>query len=240
MSEESSATKAQSVTPQGWGAVAGTIWAALIFLGPRYIVGPVAPLIASLPLSPNSRIFVFEALIDLLVLVALVGVIKLYRIPFAMIGLTKKLRAAHVAWALVALPLYFIGSLIAVQVASKLFIGLDIEAKQEIGFSTTPQGAELILVFIALVIVPPFVEELVFRGFLLRAYDKLGAVIASLLVSLCFALLHSPAVVSIDVFVLSMFLCYLRLKTNSLWPAILLHASKNLVAFLYLFIIGLK
>jgi membrane protease YdiL (CAAX protease family) len=45
-------------------------------------------------------------------------------------------------------------------------------------------------------------------------------------------------VAALDTFTLSLVLCYLRQKTDSLWPGIMLHALKNGLAFMSLFLIA--
>jgi len=244
MSDESLGNKktaAAAAAPRGWGVLAGTFWAALAFLGPRIVLAPLAPLVLSLPISGNSQSFVLEALVDILVLGVITMIIQLYNLSFASIGLTRKVKWQHLGMALVALPAYFITSLVVVAVIGQLFPSLDINAQQQTGFTPTAQLPELLLVGVALIVIPPLVEEIVFRGFLMRAYQhRFGAGVAAVVVSLLFASLHAPLVVCIDVFVLSLFLCYLRIKSDSLWPSIFLHALKNFVAFLFLFIISVK
>jgi membrane protease YdiL (CAAX protease family) len=83
------------------------------------------------------------------------------------------------------------------------------------------------------------------RGFLYstlkKALPTAGAVI---LTSLLFAGAHLPEggaagplyIAALDTFVLSLILIYLREKTGSLWASITLHACKNGVAFLALFV----
>ena len=96
---------------------------------------------------------------------------------------------------------------------------------------------EYVLAFISLVIVAPFAEEVLFRGYLFGKLQKYTSVWLSILItSLLFAVVHFQWNVGIDVFVLSIVLCLLRIVSGSLWPAILLHMVKNGVAFYFLFI----
>jgi membrane protease YdiL (CAAX protease family) len=97
-------------------------------------------------------------------------------------------------------------------------------------------------------VLPPIVEETVFRGFIFTGLrGKLKFVWAAVLTSLLFATAHlefgsgKPLlwVAGLDTFTLSLALCYLREKTGSLWPGILLHALKNGVAFLSLFVLAI-
>ena len=70
-------------------------------------------------------------------------------------------------------------------------------------------------------------------------------VYAGILTSVIFAAAHLPEgggsglfwIGAIDVFTLSLVLVFLKQKTKSLWPGICLHAIKNLVAFISLFVL---
>jgi membrane protease YdiL (CAAX protease family) len=74
--------------------------------------------------------------------------------------------------------------------------------------------------------------------------NKFSFPVAAVATSLLFALGHlqfgsgAPLlwVAGLDTFVLSVVLCYLREKTGSLWPGIMIHAAKNAVAFSVLFL----
>jgi membrane protease YdiL (CAAX protease family) len=78
------------------------------------------------------------------------------------------------------------------------------------------------------VIVAPVVEELFFRGFvfagLRQRYDwKKAAFISSAL----FAVIHVTPTAMIPVFILGYIFAYLYHRSNSIWPAILMHVSTN-------------
>jgi membrane protease YdiL (CAAX protease family) len=64
--------------------------------------------------------------------------------------------------------------------------------------------------------------------------------VSAILTSLAFAVVHMQVNVGIDVFVLSLFLCYLRERTGSLWAPIILHGIKNGLAFLLLFVFNIR
>src|SRR5690606_7282850 len=108
---------------------------------------------------------------------------------------------------------------------------------------------QLILVFISLVLLPPFVEEVLARGFLYTGLKTKWPVWAAAVVtSLIFAAAHlefgsgAPLlwVAAIDTFTLSLVLIYLREKTGKLGASIMLHMLKNGVAFVLLFIVGIR
>jgi membrane protease YdiL (CAAX protease family) len=126
--------------------------------------------------------------------------------------------------------------------ASRFHINLD--QKQELGFDAVVGTIERLMAFVSLVVLPPIVEEVMFRGFLFAGLrKKLPFPAVALLVSLIFASLHLLEgsggllwVAGIDTFVLSLVLCYVREKTGNLWAGIAVHMLKNCVAFLYLYV----
>jgi hypothetical protein len=167
----------------------------------------------------------------------LIFIIHRYGLKVADIGLnTWKL--SYLGWGLLGLPVYFAFTSVLLSLAGMILPPEIMNEQQQLGFKAGGSPLDLLLIFVALVLVTPLVEEVIFRGFLWRAYRRFGAVIAMLLVSGLFAVAHMQVNVGIDVFVLSLILCYVRLKTNSLWPAIIIHALKNFIAFYLLFIMG--
>jgi len=81
------------------------------------------------------------------------------------------------------------------------------------------------------VIVAPVVEEVFFRGFvfagLRRRYDWRNAAFIS---SAFFALVHLQLTSVIPIFILGYIFAYLYHRSNSIWPAILMHVSTNALA----------
>lgn len=145
--------------------------------------------------------------------------------------------------ALLGYGIYFVAYIIIILVATQYSDLINVDQKQQIGFDNAA-GVGLIAVFLSLVILPPIAEEIMFRGFLftsLRA--KFRFRYAVIFTSILFGVAHlqfgsgAPLlwVAAIDTFVLSCVLCYLREKSGSLWPGILLHALKNGIAFVALF-----
>lgn len=133
---------------------------------------------------------------------------------------------------------YVIASLSLTQLVSLLFSQFDIEQAQNIGFSTSVSGYELLISFLSLVVITPILEEILFRGILffnVRKYVSFWS--ATLVTSALFAAAHGQWNVGIDTFVLSIALCWLVEKTKGIAPSILLHAVKNGVAFIFLFVI---
>lgn len=232
MSEHHSHTATE---PRQWGVVSGTLWGFVTFFLPQYALVPFLGFFEALPLDRNAKLFMLQGISELATVFLLWLVLKkLYRVDFKSIGLGK-FNPGLLGWSVLAFPLYLITATFFSNIVARFF-GIDLLQQQDIGYSN-PNGYELLLTFMALVLLAPFVEETLFRGFLFKAFRRtFGFWVGAIVVSLLFAVAHGQANVGVDVFVLSMFLCYLREKTDSLWPSIALHAMKNLVAFIFLFI----
>lgn len=125
--------------------------------------------------------------------------------------------------------------------------GLDPSQEQQLGFNRGINGSALVFAFISLVLIPPFVEEILVRGFLFRGLrNGLSFIKAAVFSSALFGVAHlqlgtgeTPLwLVAADTFVLGMVAAYLIEKTNSLWPCIGLHFMKNLLAFSIVFLVN--
>lgn len=159
----------------------------------------------------------------------------------AKLGLSKPFKRSMVPWALFIWGIYFISTaLVTALLYSLPMHGLNLDQKQDIGFDTISGIWQYIAAFGLLVVVAPLFEELLFRGYLFgQMRTRSGFWLSALLTSLTFAVLHGQLNVGIDVFILSLFLCYLREKFDSIWPGVLVHAFKNGLAFILLFILPL-
>ena len=147
-------------------------------------------------------------------------------------------------------PVGFIVSLIlaAVMVAIfSLFPWFDAEQMQDVGFNAYLVGFDRIVAFFTLVVVAPVAEEIIFRGWLYgkvreRLSDKVpewtGMLIAILVVSVLFGIVHLQWNVGVNVFALSVVLCALREVTGTIYAGILTHMIKNGVAFYLLYVLG--
>ena len=86
----------------------------------------------------------------------------------------------------------------------------------------------VLLTVLMVVLVGPFVEELLFRGVLLTALDeRLGGLAAVLLSAPIFAVLHGSVWSFVPLTFLGVALGSLTLSRRSLWPAVVLHATYN-------------
>ena len=85
---------------------------------------------------------------------------------------------------------------------------------------------------LALVIIPPFIEEPVFRGFMFPAFAKrYGVVTGALISSALFGFAHLQGNISVYTFVLGLLLCWLYTRLGSIIPGIGLHMLNNYLAY---------
>lgn len=132
---------------------------------------------------------------------------------------------------------YILGLVIATSLADHLFSSFNASQEQDLGFSTVQNGANLILVFLLLVVIVPFCEEVVFRGYIYgKLKTKLSIIPSAIITSVLFGLAHGQWNVGIDTALLSIAAIYLVEKHKTIWTAILLHMIKNCLAFVFVFL----
>jgi len=175
----------------------------------------------------------------LVVLVAIFIVLRKRNIQLKDVLLMKP-RLADIGYGVLGFGVYFLVVRIVLVVVSTIVPSFNLTQAQDIGLKDLP-SALLPITFIALAILPPLSEELLFRGLLLsrlRKY-KVSALISALLVSTSFGAMHGQWNVAVDTFVLSMVMIYALGVRKSLWVAITMHVIKNSLAFAALFIFKL-
>lgn len=189
--------------------------------------------------------FAFVLLAEAFTIGALYAFLRRRKFSFSQLGL-KRPRWGDPLYGLAALPVYFGLYLLALAVTSHFVPGLNVNQQQELGFNSVHGALAMSLTLVSLVVLPAFVEEIMVRGFLYSSLKKaLPTVWAALVTSLLFASAHLPEggsagplyIAALDTFVLSLVLIYLREKTGRLWASITLHAAKNSIAFITLFVL---
>ena len=158
----------------------------------------------------------------------------------------NRFQLRYIVIALAGFGVYILGYIVTAMITSALVPNLNLEQKQDIGFQNANTQLGLIMTAISLVVFPPLAEEIVFRGFLYTGLRRRFRFLpATLITSVLFAIPHLQFgentsllwVAALDTLILSFVLCYVRERTSSLWPGILIHAMKNGIAFVALFLI---
>lgn len=90
----------------------------------------------------------------------------------------------------------------------------------------------VLMVFLVMSVLPGICEELLFRGFLIRFFEKYQARNAVIISALLFALFHLDPFRFLPVFLLGLLLGYLVLRSGSLFNGMLSHLMNNGLALL--------
>ena len=115
---------------------------------------------------------------------------------------------------------------------------IDASQTQNVGYSNLATGFDRAVAFIALVVITPFAEEVIFRGWLYRRLkNKSGVTAAIVLTALLFGALHGQWNVGITVGIMSVIMCIEQELTGTIYAGILTHMIKNGVAFWLLYIV---
>lgn len=152
-------------------------------------------------------------------------------------GIDKKPKLSTLGYGVLGYGVYFILTILFSLIIQLIWKDFPIDQAQQVGFGNLATTPEYAMAFIALVIIPPIAEELLFRGYF---YGKIRAVsrfwVSAVITSVLFGLVHWQWNVGVDVFALSLVLCALREYTGSVWAGIILHMTKNAIAFTLLFL----
>lgn len=230
-----------------WGPAAAIVVALLTFVGAQIAAALILLLGAKLLgisdmqvwLETISAQFAFVLASEGLIILGLWLFLRKRKGTFAQLGFARKPAWKDAGYALAGYLIYF--ALFASCMALLIWLTpIDTGQRQNLGFQDLASRPEILMAFISLVVLPPIVEETVFRGFLFQGMrKKLTLVWAAVITSLLFGALHLFGgekgllwTAAIDTFVLSLALCYLREKTGALWAPILVHTMKNSLAFL--------
>jgi membrane protease YdiL (CAAX protease family) len=236
-----------------WGPAAGILVTALAFVLSQVIAGGLVMLgLAALGWSSHHIESWLNGAIGQFLVVTFseslaLGILWLFlrrrKADWRLLGFRRNPAWRDAGYAIAGFVIYFAFLVFAAILASALF-HINLDQKQEVGFENVVGTAQKLVTLVSLVVLPPLVEETLFRGFLFGSLrKKLPLLWATLATSLLFAgphLLESSHgllwIGGIDTFILSLVLCYLREKTGALWAGIAVHMLKNGIAFLYLYI----
>jgi membrane protease YdiL (CAAX protease family) len=149
----------------------------------------------------------------------------------------KKPSYGDVGQALLGFGLYVLLSRIVFAALSVLVPSINLSQKQDIGFGQAG-GAILAVIFVAIVVAPALFEELLFRGFLRQRLmaARVSYAATAVICSALFGLAHGQVNVAVDTFVLSLVMFFVLRDRCNLWVSVGIHALKNSLAFIAIFI----
>lgn len=188
----------------------------------------------------NVAIGALTYLLMLGVAIGLPWIIWRQRTTLRTLGLSRLPNWKDIALTIGGMATYFGFTIALMSLIAILLPDLNLTEQQDLGGILPSSTVELITVFALLVVIGPVVEELLFRGYMYGKIRKSGAPawLTILIVSLLFGAVHLQWNVGIDTFALSIVMCLTREISGSVWPSILMHMTKNGLAFYLLFIVG--
>lgn len=141
-------------------------------------------------------------------------------LPFRPIGVVK------------TLALVFLGS--AGCMLANIPANVIVNLEQSFGFSgnipempLNDNPAVLVLYVLGIVVIPPIVEEMMFRGMILQRLRRFGDGFAVVASAALFGLYHGNLAQTVFAFLCGLLLGFVVIRTNSLLPSILIHALNN-------------
>jgi uncharacterized protein len=210
----------------------------VLFFGSQILGASVLPIVKMLLPTENQQLAVFVG-------INLLGLLGMLSIAFMISGHNwrslgiKKPSFKAVMEVLPAFAVYFVISTALMLLAIKLFPSFKVDQAQDIGFQDLKSNLDLVAGFLSLVILTPIFEEIIFRGVLFRGLrTRYQFWPCAIVVSVIFAAAHGQWNVALDTFALSLIMCVLVERSKSILPSILLHAAKNSVAFVFLFLLN--
>ena len=220
-------------------------WVYVSFQAAQFLLFPIIWLTDSVGLSFRSVnesvlqtvLAAFVYLVTVLIVMGIPWLVHKTKVSMKELGLDRLPTWTDIMLVPAGFVIYLVISVIISTLATTFLPWFNSNQAQDVGFNGLNYGYEYILAFITLVIIAPVAEEVLFRGYLLGKLVKaIPAWVAVLAVSSLFGFIHGAWNLAFDTFALSVILSTLRLRTGGLWTPILIHMTKNAIAFYILFI----
>lgn len=219
-------------------------WLIVCFLAAGYVGGALVVMVAkalgfSGMLTTTLGVLLFQVLIYAILLGLIFSIPQVRRMTNRrQMGIERPMSWKDIGFGVAGYVVYLMILLAVTSILTQLVPQFNASQAQDLGFKTL-YGIDRSIALILFVVIAPIVEEVIMRGFL---YGKLRQAAmakwpAALVVSILFALAHGQWNVGIDTFILSMVACYLREVTGTIWPGVVIHMCKNLLAYIMLFVV---
>lgn len=181
-----------------------------------------------------NSIFIFN-LVDAAIGFGVIGLfLRRYRVGLPTLGFRRVGLLKTIGYLLVIMVFFVVASNALLELVKVLVPGFNPNQAQDNEFIGAA-GSHHSLAFVALVILPPILEETIFRGFIFPALSKrIGVAGGAVASSLIFGIFHWQANITIYTFLLGLLLCFMYVRLRSIVPGIFLHMINNYLAFVAL------
>lgn len=107
-------------------------------------------------------------------------------------------------------------------------------------FTLPSQSGYLILFLMYVCLIGPILEEIIFRGFILKSMQKYGNLTAIIVSSILFSMFHLNLVQFINPVLMGIVLSFITIKSKSIFPAMIAHIFNNTIALIATGLVSLK
>ncbi len=151
-------------------------------------------------------------------------------------GFTRKLSILQIV-GLIAIALALVaGSTPIAQWVADFFLKLGFKQNALTAIRLDSVG-KLIIALIFMAVIPALAEEMLYRGFIARAFKKKSFKFAIFMSAFAFAIMHGSPLQLVHQFVLGIVLCMVYFITGSIYAPIIIHFINNAVALVGNFIL---
>jgi membrane protease YdiL (CAAX protease family) len=227
-----------------WGIGQALIVFALVWIGLPIVIILVArvlsPYIPALNdflnglVNGNVNADFFNAIIDAVAgLVLIAYYLRKYKLKWSAVGWRKFNPWKALGMLAAIFVIFIVGVELLLALVSFLIPAFNANQTQSNDFTGSVALHHRVISLLALVIIPPIIEETVFRGFIFPAFAKrYGTIIGAISSSILFGFAHLQANVSIYTFFLGLLLCFMYVRLKSIFPGMALHMLNNYLALL--------
>ncbi len=201
-------------------------------------LSPVVPFLRDFLLSAQNGDVGATLILDLLDAATGFAVVWLYlrryKVGWSAVGWRRVNVLRAVGYLIAIMFIFVIGVNLLLWLVTVFVPGFNANQAQDsqlIGQAKTHPNTALI----GLVLLPPVLEETIFRGFLFPALaKKWGVVMGAVISSVIFGIAHWQANISVYTFLLGLLLCFMYLRLKSIFPGMAVHMLNNYLAFIAL------
>lgn len=141
---------------------------------------------------------------------------------------TTDLRITHIIKYLFILCFFQVASVYTVEFISRLMPYADVVGTSDQIFSCSSDKSLAVSLMYAC-IVAPVTEELLYRGFIMKAFSRVSQRFGIIISALFFALGHGNITQFCLTLMMGLFMGYIDIKHNSLTPSLILHFANNAI-----------
>lgn len=208
------------------------------------IIGGITGLIVSLSSAGGDPVASFDQLLDsltfnffasylpmiLIEFIAVLVAVKAYKLPFGRLFGHNQAGAGFTVMGMFGcVGVGIIGQLVSILLLTILeLINFPLYLPELTTDWSDPLGSVLLLSYVC--VIGPVLEELIFRGVVLKVLQRHGVSFAVIFSAFLFMLFHQNVAQIFLPFVLGIMLALITVRSGSLWPAIFAHMLNNTLA----------